>query len=85
VVPKAGGTPVLLATAFAPSASRRCTGRGLDRQRDRPRRSVRRPPLGGGCTVSLPWGRGLALGLAVISTSLYWTTSEGAVMRLPIE
>jgi hypothetical protein len=85
VVPKAGGTPVLLATAFAPvglAAGARAvywTDNAIAND------DVFAVPLGGGCTVSLPWGSGLALGLAVTSTSLYWTTYEGAVMTLSIE
>ncbi len=85
VVPKAGGTPVLLATAYAP-AGLAAGARAVYWSDDAiSNDDVFAVPLGGGCTVSLPWGSGLAGGLAATSTSLYWTTYEGAVMTLPIE
>jgi hypothetical protein len=40
--------------------------------------------LGGGATVTLPSGSDRALDLAVSLTSLYWSTSGGSVMSLPI-
>ncbi len=85
VMPKAGGTPVLLATAWAP-AGLAAGARAVYWTDDAiANNDVFAVPLGGGCTVSLPWGGGLALGLAATSTSLYWTTYEGAVMTLPIK
>jgi hypothetical protein len=85
VVPKAGGTPILLATALAPVGLAAGAKAVYWTDNAIANDDVFAVPLGGGCAVSLPWGSGLALGLAVTSTSLYWTTYEGAVMTLPIE
>jgi hypothetical protein len=84
-IAKTGGAPMVLASAKTPvtiaagPAAVYWTDYGVASN------NLFGVPLGGGASVALPSGPDLALGLAVTSTILYWTTSEGAVMSLAIE
>jgi hypothetical protein len=82
---KTGGAPVVLASAMAPVTIAAGPAAVYWADNEVANDDVFGVPLGGGATVALPSGQDLALGLAVTSTSLYWTTSEGAVMSLAIE
>jgi hypothetical protein len=84
-IPKTGGASVVLASVMAPVTIAAGPAAVYWADNEVANNDVFGVPLGGGASVALPSGSDLALGLAVTSTTLYWTTAEGAVMSLAIE